>query len=173
MWFPTNSSNQGWGEATVYSRHTVRMVSLLQAFRQSEAARRKKRGGLGRAARLLLSPFSPSLVLIFFAPRFTSRSFQLSERLECAVEWYGEIAKGPGQALRRCWHLRVSLTIKFLWEKCALMLLLLVFSKPFLRNNWYTKLILVGLNGVLGHRQGAMRCFVEQKGVSRIIGESC
>ena len=131
MWFPTNSSNQGWGEATVYSRHTVRMVSLLQAFRQSEAARRKKRGGLGRAARLLLSPFSPSLVLIFFAPRFTSRSFQLSGRLESAAEWYdGEIAKGPGQALRRCWHLRVSLTIKFLWEKCALMLLLLVFSKP-------------------------------------------
>ena len=131
MWFPTNSSNQGWGEATVYSRHTVRMVSLLQAFRQSEAARRKKRGGLGRAARLLLSPFSPSLVLIFFAPRFTSRSFQLSERLEYAAEWYdGEIAKGPGQAFRRCWHLRVSLTIKFLWENCALMLLLLVFSKP-------------------------------------------
>ena len=78
-----------------------------------------------------LSPFFPSLVLIFFAPRFTSRSFQLSERLECAAEWYdGEIAKGPGQALQRCWHLRVSLTIKFLWEKCALMLLLLVFSKP-------------------------------------------
>ena len=61
----------------------------LACYRHSDNRKRregKKEGGLGRAARLLLSPFSHSLVLIFFAPRFTSRSFQLSERLECAVE---------------------------------------------------------------------------------------
>lgn len=61
MWFPTTSSNQGWDETTVYSRHTVRMITLLRRLDNREQSEGKKRGA-GESGE------APPITFLFRAP---------------------------------------------------------------------------------------------------------